>query len=761
MAKKRNTVYIIILPIVFLSCYHNLYSQEVIRGKVIDTEANPIVGVNSVLYTLPDSVLVTGTTTGLDGSFELNVTENKEYLLQLSFVGYETKKRVCFPGNLGDILLSEDALLLDEVVVTPQILNTFGNKDRLMLSESARKVGNNALDAIGSMPQFKTSASSGDLVTVDNKTILVLIDGMRRPARDLMLLKAEDIKSILFYSDPPARYAHENIGAVIDVTTRKRTSRLYSLYIDTKNGITTGYGTDMLSVAYRDSLNMFTAAYFIDYRTLNNNRMNNTYSYFDKTNEYRGVSGGYTGRYHIGQMAYQRYQGRNLFNAKAEYRKSPGVQEYSQKLIGSGELSFTNTRRLESDYSSVSADLYFTHLFNQNRSLSFNVLNTYYKSDSDNMLSSDVGGYAFKNHIDNESYSLISEALFSDKVWNGDFNLGAYFQYKNLGQTYNYSDNSTVKTHKEYIYADYSNSVGILSYNVGIGLGNSHYLTAVKETYNYLVFRPTLALNLQYSKHSAMRLTASVNSSVPNIGDLTNSIVTIDERFYAQGNTGLKPYFYYYANLNYKYASEEGKLYLSPSVSYSYYPDKNMPVLFAEGGNNIRRMASIDDVHSFQGSISLSYKPLKWFAFQPFYNYEHLEYRTPSHTVNHNLHNAGISVQLLPETWQIIWNANLPITLVDGDVYTKTGFSTTASVLYKYKSSSVGLEYVHNPSPTKSYADIKGFRYSEETKWNNFRNLISVKFTYHLYKGKSRGHTGKRISNADNDSGLTDSNTAK
>lgn len=101
------------------------------------------------------------------------------------------------------------------------------------------------------------------------------------------------------------------------------------------------------------------------------------------------------------------------------------------------------------------------------------------------------------------------------------------------------------------------------------------------------------------------------------------------------------------------------------------------------------------------------------------------------------------------------------MTLVDGDVYTKTGFNTTASVLYKFKSMSVGLEYVHNPNPTKSYADINGFRYSEETKWNNFRNLISVKFTCHLYKGKSRGHAGKRISNADNDSGLTDSNTAK
>jgi len=79
----------------------------------------------------------------------------------------------------------------------------------------------------------------------------------------------------------------------------------------------------------------------------------------------------------------------------------------------------------------------------------------------------------------------------------------------------------------------------MFSYNVGLGLENNHYLTATDETFNYLVFRPSLALNLQYSKRPAMRLTVSFNSSVPNIGDLTNSVVTIDEHFYAQGNTDL------------------------------------------------------------------------------------------------------------------------------------------------------------------------------------------------------------------------------
>lgn len=578
------------------SCGH-LMAQN-ISGRVVDKEANPIVGVNCILYDLPDSVQITGTTTNLDGYFELKVKEEKEYLIQFSFLGYEKINKVCRPGNVGEIILNEDSQLLEEVVVTPQILNTFGNKDEIMLSQSAKKVGNNALDAIGSMPQFRTNTGSGDLITVDNKSVLVLIDGIRRSSRDLMLLKADDIKNIMFYSEPPARYAHENIGAVIDVTTKKKVDRLYSLYLDTKNGVTTGYGTDMLSMAYMDSLNMVTAAYFIDYRALNDNRMNNTYSYSNKINEYRGLPGSYKGQYHLGQLTYQRYQGKNLFNAKLDYRRSPGKQEYAQELAGTNNSQFTNNRKLNSDYSSVLADLYYMYMFNQNRNISLNVLNTYYSSVSDNTLSSEMGGYSFENHTDNKSYSLIAEALYSDKLWNGDFNAGIYYQYKNLDQKYNFTDKSNIRTHKEYAYVDYSNAVGKFSYNIGLGLENNHYNTATNESYNYLIFRPSLALNVQYDKHSAMRFTTSINSSIPNIGDLTNSIVTIDEYFYTQGNTNLKPYYYYYSNLSYQYASDNGKLYLAPSVSYSYYPNKNMPILFTEGENVIQRMTSIKDVHS-------------------------------------------------------------------------------------------------------------------------------------------------------------------
>ena len=750
-----------IFAIILLTCEFTVKAQVRIYGRILDVEQSPITGVNCLLFSLPDSTLIAGTTSNQEGRFALDVTEDKAYMLLISFIGYENIHKVCRPGNVGDITLKEDVVALKEVVVTPKVLNTFSNKSLLTLGETARKVGNNALDAISSLSQFKIDLNSDELVTMDNKSILVLIDGIRRSARELKLLKADDIKNIQYYSDPPARYAHENIGAVMDVRTKKKTEKLYRAYLDTKNGVTTGYGTDLLSLAYVDSLNMITAAYFIDYRALNDNLTNNTYSYAAKTNEYRGLTGSYYGQYHIGQLVYQRSQGKNLFNAKVEYRKSPGKQSYQQQLLGGSHNPSIHSRSLKSDYSSVSADLYYMYTYKQNRNLSFNLLNTYYHSNSNNRLASDEAGYAFENRTDNKSYSMIFEALYSDKLWNGDLNVGAYAQYKNLNQEYNDSEKSTVSSHKEYVYTDYSKALGKFSYNVGVGWENNHYNTAVNETFDYWVFRPSLTLNVQYNKHSAMRLTTSIHSSVPNIGDLTHSVVTMDEYYYSQGNTALKPYYYYRTNLSYQFASDNGKFYMAPSVTYSYYPHKNMPVLFTDGDNRILRTTRIDEVHQFGASLSLNYKPVNWFVIQPFYNYEYATYNTPNQTVNHNLHNTGLRIQFLPKNWQVIWNGNFPMTLADGDIYMRMGFNMSGSAIYKFHSMSVGLEYLYSPNPTRCYADIQGFGFSEETKWNNFKHLVAAKFTYSFYKGKSYSHARKRISNTDNDSGLTIINTAK
>lgn len=108
-------IYVVFLMLCF-GTFGQLYAQS-IRGRVIDNENNPIVGVNCVLMEQSDSTYIIGTTTNLEGCFELKVNEDREYMLQLSFIGFEKISRVCRPGNIGDLILNVNTELLEEIVV--------------------------------------------------------------------------------------------------------------------------------------------------------------------------------------------------------------------------------------------------------------------------------------------------------------------------------------------------------------------------------------------------------------------------------------------------------------------------------------------------------------------------------------------------------------------------------------------------------------------------------------------------------------------
>lgn len=83
-------------------------------------------------------------------------------------------------------------------------------------------------------------------------------------------------------------------------------------------------------MTYQDSLNTISAAYFIDYRDLNSNLMNNSYRYGNKSNIYQGTSGVYVGQFHIGQVNYQHSQGKSLFSSQIEFTKIQALRNMSK-----------------------------------------------------------------------------------------------------------------------------------------------------------------------------------------------------------------------------------------------------------------------------------------------------------------------------------------------------------------------------------------------------------------------------------------------
>ena len=109
----------------FLIFSHALFSQGIVRGRVIDDDrGEPLIGV---------TVFIEGTTTGavtdFDGNFHLSLPSGT-YDLRFTYVSFESlllSRMVIEDGKVhvvGDVRMKEDTEILEEVVITADLIKT-------------------------------------------------------------------------------------------------------------------------------------------------------------------------------------------------------------------------------------------------------------------------------------------------------------------------------------------------------------------------------------------------------------------------------------------------------------------------------------------------------------------------------------------------------------------------------------------------------------------------------------------------------------
>ena len=121
-----------------------------VAATVLDEADNsPVVQATVQLLSLPDSMMVVGDVTNLDGRFKLTTRPGK-YVLKVSFVGYLsyikqvqlTKAKPLL--NLGNIILKSDAIMLKEAVITAEAPQVTVSGDTLGYSASAYRTSEGA-----------------------------------------------------------------------------------------------------------------------------------------------------------------------------------------------------------------------------------------------------------------------------------------------------------------------------------------------------------------------------------------------------------------------------------------------------------------------------------------------------------------------------------------------------------------------------------------------------------------------------------------
>ncbi|MFA5554911.1 MAG: TonB-dependent receptor [Phycisphaerae bacterium] len=749
-----------------------------IKGLVFDEQKKPLPNVSIDVLSLDSISLGLGSITNNEGFFSFQLSKGI-YFLRYSFLGFETRYQKIYienDKNIGIIELKESSTDLEELVVVANNVRIYGNREEIFLTPREKKMSTSALQAIGHLPQFSYNALNNTIKTINQENVLLIIDEKISSTQELLGLNPEEISKIVYYSHPSSRYANYNVGGVVEVYLKRTKEKTYSAYLNTKNSFTTGYGTNVLNLSYADSINKLSVAYFIDYRNLKDNRANQEFEYdfldVPIKNIYEGLPGKYSGTYHIGRVDYHKYIQENyMFSTSIEYRKSPSKEDYAQSYTsftdGIKNTSGDSFKLLDSDYDALSWDLYYSKDLNKekNRKLSFNMVNTYFISESDNHLwrinkSDESVDFSFTNHFKNKSYSLIAESFYTTALKGGNLNLGAKFNMKTLNQQYNRSTSTDLENYVGYLYGDYSNTWKKLGYTIGAGFENTYYSQDKSlDNYNFFVVKPSVSLNYKIDEQHSFKLSSSVKSTIPSIGLLVDNVISLDEKYVSKGNSGLKPFYYIDSRIQYLYNTS--KIYFTTSIFDTYKIKPTMPFVTIEDNLAVKTVDKVNNNHVYGGNVNIRCRVSDNFSLQPYYTYTKYNYRTPLSKVNYNSHISGLMISYNIKNIQTVVNGMLPFKIPDGDFYVKKSGFISSTINWKLNNNaSLGIEYIFDPQANVTTVRSDQFKLKDEVMWNNFKNLVSVTFTYRFRKGKAKNLGKKVITNTDYDSGLIQDNTA-
>ena len=223
-----------------------------LSGIVKDKNNKTVISfVNVVLKTEKDSAFVTGTASNEEGRFTLSNIKPNNYYLEISFIGYVTKKQTLFVGSLSDFLdvatieLEESIKTLKEVEVSAKQDEVSGKMDKKVFSveDNISQSGGSVLQTMQNLPGV--TVQDGKVQLRGNDKITVLIDGKQTALTGfgsqsgLDNIPASAIDKIEIINNPSAKYDANGNAGIINIIMKKNKREGFN----GKVGFTTGLGS--------------------------------------------------------------------------------------------------------------------------------------------------------------------------------------------------------------------------------------------------------------------------------------------------------------------------------------------------------------------------------------------------------------------------------------------------------------------------------------------------------------------------------------
>lgn len=263
----------LLLMLMTASAFAQGGSRGRVSGKVIDADDKlPVMEATVQVLSLPDSTMITGQSTNLDGRFSIHVRPGN-YVLRVSFIGYTSvEKKISITNakpnlNVGTVEMSIDAVMLDAATVVAQAPEVTAKADTLIYNTSAYRVpeGSALEELVKKLPGAEVDESGK--ITINGKEITkIMIDGKEFFADDpniaMKNLPVNIIDKIQAYDKQSdmARVTGIEDGeeeTVLDLTVKPGMNHGFFGNVDGAYGTEDRYSGKLLANYFRDK-NQFT-----------------------------------------------------------------------------------------------------------------------------------------------------------------------------------------------------------------------------------------------------------------------------------------------------------------------------------------------------------------------------------------------------------------------------------------------------------------------------------------------------------------------
>lgn len=203
-----------------------------VTGKVLHFQDRQPIEFSTVM--IKDSKTqetLTGTTTGVDGSFSID-TETPDFYVEISFIGFVTQtiKEITIvdgKADLGMILLAEDSQTLEEVEVRAEKSQTVFKLDKRVFNvgKDLSSTGASALEVLNNVPSVNVNIE-GQISLRGSTGVQILINGKpsviaSEQGNALGTITADMIDRIEVITNPSAKYEAEGTSGIINIVIKK------------------------------------------------------------------------------------------------------------------------------------------------------------------------------------------------------------------------------------------------------------------------------------------------------------------------------------------------------------------------------------------------------------------------------------------------------------------------------------------------------------------------------------------------------------